>query len=110
MRSRQFLEGQGATVLLSPRAGPDDHGNADLGRQRGPPWAAGMGTHCQGGLSWIHLGVCQPQAVAASKPSPVHFSKARSSWFFPSGRKGLEMSHKQLAQGSSSPGPLQPQL
>lgn len=74
-------------VLPPPVQTPTTRGKSTLAGRRGLPRGAVMGTGCQGSLSRMHLGVCKSQTAAPSKPSPVHFSKARSSWFFPSGRR-----------------------
>ena len=112
---REVLKALEATGLPPSQAGPKDPEEVNLGRQERRPWAAvtSAGQHVYPGQPLPGVpGMCTLQTAALSKPSPVHFSKARSSWFFPSGRRrdregrwAERSKQKMPAEPSLPPGP-----
>ena len=84
---REVLKVLEATGLPPPQASPKDPVEVNLGRQERPSLGCSHERQLPGQPLPGVPGMCTLQTVALSKPSPVHFSKARSSWFFPSGRR-----------------------
>ena len=84
---REVLKALEATRLPPPQAGPKDPAEVNLGRQERPSLGCSHERQLLGQPLLDIPSICTLQTVALSKLSPVHFSKARSSWFFPSGRR-----------------------